>query len=288
MDDKDKDIIDMFSHLDTAQLEYINNSVKPILNKLCSPQIKESLDKVTEMGNEILRSVYPFIEVIKQIDFSPLLEFVKEISFRDGKLTEDFLGKRIDEYMEELYHNNWFPSPVYRCSIEMFYEIGVILDSTHSGSKNRTKKLDKLIFDYYNEDEIKTIKRKWRENDELNVCYKRIIGEAIRAYEKRNYATTVTLLTLLWQNIICQKAEIDSRQDNRIKQALNKLIEENGESKIYYDFFENCIYYQCYGYESVKNDVPGRHMVAHSWIKEYPSRKTALNAILFTDFIVEL
>jgi len=288
MDGVDKEVCDMLSHLDAKQLEYINNNVSPILNKLCSPQIKESLDKVAEMGNQIIRRVYPLIEVIKQIDFNPVLEFVKKVSFKDSKLTEDFLGKRIDEYMEELYHNNWFPSPVYRCNIELFYEMGIILDSTHSGSKSRTKKLDKLIFDYYNVEEIKLIKRRWRENVELNACYKRIIGEAVRAYEKRNYATTVTLLTLLWQNLICLKADINSRQDSQIKQALNKLIEQNGESKVYYDFFENCIYYQCYGYECVKNDVPGRHMVAHSWIKEYPNRKTALNAILFTDFIIAL
>lgn len=240
------------------------------------------------MGSHVLKMISPLLDVVKQIDFSPLLKFVKEINLNKSEWTSDIIRRRIDEYMIELYHNNWFPSPVYKCSIHMFYEMGEILDTTKDGSKNRTKKLDKLIFDYYNEQEIKAIKRRWRENKELSGCYRRIILEAIRAYEKHNYATTVTLLTLLWQNIICIKADINSRQDNQIKQALNKLIEVNGESKIYYEFFENCIYYQCYEYENVKSDVPGRHIVAHSWIKDYPSRKTALNAILFTDFIVEL
>ena len=35
-------------------------------------------------------------------------------------------------------------------------------------------------------------------------------------------------------------------------------------------------------------DVPGRHSFAHAWYTKYPTRKSALNAILFTDFLLSL
>lgn len=38
----------------------------------------------------------------------------------------------------------------------------------------------------------------------------------------------------------------------------------------------------------MKSDVPGRHGIAHCWYDTYPNRKMALNAIIFTDFLLEL
>ena len=46
--------------------------------------------------------------------------------------------------------------------------------------------------------------------------------------------------------------------------------------------------YSCYSVEEVIDDVPGRNSSAHSWYSEYPSKKAALNAILFTDFLLRL
>ena len=51
---------------------------------------------------------------------------------------------------------------------------------------------------------------------------------------------------------------------------------------------ETFIYYNCSSPEEVKQDVPGRHAIAHGWYRTYPTRKTALNAILFTDFLIDL
>ena len=38
----------------------------------------------------------------------------------------------------------------------------------------------------------------------------------------------------------------------------------------------------------MKEDVPGRHGIAHCWYNKYPTKKAALNAILFTDFLLNL
>ena len=40
--------------------------------------------------------------------------------------------------------------------------------------------------------------------------------------------------------------------------------------------------------EDVVDGVPNRHGVAHSWYPKYPSQKAALNAILLTDFVINL
>jgi len=46
----------------------------------------------------------------------------------------------------------------------------------------------------------------------------------------------------------------------------------------------------CYKPEQVIDGIPGRHAIAHGWLmmKKYPSRKEALNAILFTHYLVSL
>ena len=72
------------------------------------------------------------------------------------------------------------------------------------------------------------------------------------------------------------------------KNNLLQLIKNNDFDKIFSDFCETFIYYNCSSPEEVKKDVPGRHAIAHGWYRTYPTRKTALNAILFTDFLIDL
>ena len=48
------------------------------------------------------------------------------------------------------------------------------------------------------------------------------------------------------------------------------------------------IFYDCNSSTDVIDDVPGRHGVAHSYYQKYPSKKAALNAILFADFLMKI
>ena len=66
------------------------------------------------------------------------------------------------------------------------------------------------------------------------------------------------------------------------------LIDENGYDEIFDSFCEEFIFYDCRKPGDVIADVPGRHGIAHSWYDKYPSKKMALNAILFTDFLLHL
>lgn len=66
------------------------------------------------------------------------------------------------------------------------------------------------------------------------------------------------------------------------------MIEENEFDKIFASFCEEFIFYDCRKVEEVKPDVPGCHGIAHCWYNTYPNKKMALNAILFTDFLLRL
>ena len=155
-------------------------------------------------------------------------------------------------------------------------------------SEEVIKKIDKLIFSYYTKEEINNLKRGWREMD-LPSYITRILVQSIQAYHRREYALTVSALTTLWEGIIQDKVNDKSyRISKRTRENLAKLIEENEFDKIISSFCEEFIFYICKKPEDVKPDVPGRHGIAHCWYEAYPSRKVALNAILFTDFLLKL
>ena len=73
-----------------------------------------------------------------------------------------------------------------------------------------------------------------------------------------------------------------------LKAAVEKLISENSHPKILYTFYDEFVMYQCDTSADYIPDVPGRNAIAHGWFPEYTSKKAALNAILFTDFLLHL
>ena len=117
----------------------------------------------------------------------------------------------------------------------------------------------------------------------------RILIQSIQAYHRREYALTVATLSTLWEGIIQEKAQDKGyRVSKRTRQNLTKLIDANEYDKIFSSFCEEFILYDCNSPEQVRDDVPGRHGIAHCWYDKYPSRKMALNAIIFTDFLLQL
>ena len=117
----------------------------------------------------------------------------------------------------------------------------------------------------------------------------RILVQAVQAYHRKEYALTVSALATLWEGIIQDKVNDNTyRISRRTRENLAKLIEDNEFDKIFSSFCEEFIFYDCRKLEDVKPDVPGRHGIAHCWHNTYPNRKVALNAILFTDFLLRL
>ena len=252
-----------------------------ILGSLASSMVKM-------VSSPIISEIQSFTSGInawlKTIDFSPLvsvLESIKNIGF-------DHEYDEINEiFLKAMFDARWFP---YAGWIADFTVVGEVIDilDTSRASKNRTKRIDKLLFSYYNKDEINRLKKGWRQLG-LPSYMTRILVQSIQAYHRREYALTVSALSTLWEGIIQEKVKDNSyRISGKTRQNLTKLIEQNEFDNIFASFCEEFIFYDCKNPEQVKEDVPGRHSIAHCWYNTYPNRKTALNAILFTDFLLEL
>ena len=221
---------------------------------------------------------------LQTVDFSPLtriLENIRAIGF-------DFDYKEINEiFLKAMFDAKWFPYAGWIADYTMVDEILEILDTSRA-SKNRIKRIDRLIFSYYNKDEINNLKRGWKQMN-LPSYMIRILAQSVQAHHRREYALTVSALSTLWEGIIQEKAKDDSyRVSKKTRENLKKLIDENEFDRIFSSFCEEFIFYDCKKAEEVKPDVPGRHGIAHCWYNTYPNRKVALNAILFTDFLLGL
>lgn len=221
---------------------------------------------------------------LQTVDFSPLvsiLENIQDIGF-------DFDYEEVNEiFLKAMFDARWFP---YAGWIADFRIVDAMLEilNTSRVSKNRVNRIDRLIFSYYDKEEINNFKRRWRQMN-LPSYMTRILVQSVQAYHRREYALTVSALSTLWEGIIQEKMNDNSyRISRRTRENLGKLIEENEFDKIFASFCDEFIFYNCTKPDEVKSDVPGRHGIAHCWYDTYPNRKMALNAILFTDFLLEL
>ena len=221
---------------------------------------------------------------LNTIDFSPLtsiLENIQNIGF-------DYDYEEVNEvFLKAMFDARWFPYAGWIADFRIVDAMLEILDTSRA-SKNRVKRIDKLIFSYYDKDEINNLKHGWRQMN-LPSYMTRILVQSVQAYHRREYALTVSALSTLWEGIIQEKMNDTSyRISRKTRDNLTKLIEENELDKIFSSFCEEFIFYNCTKPEDVKPDVPGRHGIAHCWYDTYPNRKMALNAILFTDFLLGL
>ena len=251
----------------------VTNIVSSLTTLVQSPVMQEIHSITSHLGTWL-----------QTVDFSPLtriLENIRAIGF-------DFDYKEINEiFLKAMFDAKWFPYAGWIADYTMVDEILEILDTSRA-SKNRIKRIDRLIFSYYNKDEINNLKRGWKQMN-LPSYMIRILVQSVQAYHRKEYALTVSALSTLWEGIIQEKAKDESyRVSKKTRENLTKLIEENEFDRIFSSFCEEFIFYDCKKAEEVKPDVPGRHGIAHCWYNTYPNRKIALNAILFTDFLLGL
>lgn len=240
------------------------------------------------INNSGMREIQPvtsrLAKWLQTVDFSPLKSILENIQ-ADG-FVHDYREVN-DVFLKAMFEAKWFPYAGWIASFRIVDEMLEILNTSRE-SKNRIKRIDRLIFSYYDKNEIDNFKRRWRKMG--LPCYMiRILVQTVQAYHRREYALTVSTLSTLWEGIIQEKVNDNSyRVSKKTRENLTKLIEGNEFDKIFASFCEEFIFYDCRKAEEFKLDVPGRHGIAHCWYNTYPNKKMALNAILFTDFLLNL
>ncbi len=259
---------------------------------LYSPEMQKTIQYIAHIGKNVIDKISSAISFIQSIDFERIQQAVNIL--REGLSYAEDYESLIDNCMDIVYnYYNWCPSIVYTFLNDMqaksFFELIDIIDSCRLGSDNSKNKIDKIVFKYYSNSKIEVIKRICRHSSNLSVCYKKLIIEALTAYQNKNYGSTVIILSMLLQGIISNKASNRMyQQDDKIKKCVKDLVAENKRSEAFTEFFNNCIYKPCSNCDDVNVDVLSRHAVAHGWMQNYPSKKAALNAILFTEFLLNL
>lgn len=200
----------------------------------------------------------------------------------------DQASEYADIYFRAMYKAQWFPyiGQIYT-DVPLIAEINDVLEHTRD-SKNRVKKIDKVLYDYFDVAEIKQIAARWREVDQPE-SIKRIMLQTLKAFHRKEYAMVVIPLCTLWEGMICDKTDNPSHRSSKaIKADFSELSRNNGDGEIVSAYVNEFIFYECREKDAIKEDVPGRHGIAHGWYNRYPTRKAALNAIAFTDYLTQL
>lgn len=242
---------------------------------------------VNGIGNILVQTFNsPFFQWIQSIDFNPIVSILTEF---------DIEQKRIDQYenlkkafLQAMYECKWFPYAGWPFEIEIIEEVSKILSTSKGVSQRREKKIDKVIFAYYTYDVIKHIKQTWRKNTYLPNHIKKVFGQAIDAYLRKEYALTISSLAIMWEGLLKDKLLDRQRKTEELKHDIKELFTNNGFEEIISDFYNNLIIGTCYSVDEVIDGIPNRNGIAHGWYKKYPNKKSGLNAILLTDFIINL
>lgn len=257
------------------------------MNSAALKSVSASVESVAaRLSEALINAVHsPFIEWISAIDYSPLQRMLESLQF-SNEVVEKY-KKLKDAYLQAMYDCDWFPYAGWIADISLFQKINKILATSRGKSKRRTARIDKAILSYYTPKEIKAIKRSWRRSY-LEPYIKKMLSNAIDAHLRGEYALTISCLATMWEGLLKAKMPIKKRNKDELKKDIKVLVNDNGYEEILGDFYNNLIIHTCYSVDDVKEGVPNRHGVAHSWYKKYPNQKASLNAILLTDFIIGL
>lgn len=218
----------------TAMLQSFNNSAV----KLLADSVHGIINS---FGSALTAAIHsPVMDWLQSIDISPMRSVLENLA-----LEPDILGryKKFNQaYLTAMYECKWFPYAGWAADITMTAEISDILATSRGASKRREKRIDKVILDYYDKNEIKFIKRIWRESD-LEPHIKRILGQALEAHLRGEYALCISSLATMWEGLIYIKANNATMQDRHrqrmeiTKKELEDLTEANDYDKIFSDYF---------------------------------------------------
>ncbi len=269
--------------------------------------VTKSFDKLVPVGYNLADSFSSIIaqqsSISSELLTSPSFLWLSDLNVFPAKTILQQLGisNNLEEnydslqqaYLAEMMDCHWCPYAAWAADIKLFDKISYILAHSRVNSKRREQRIDRELIAYYNENEIKRIKRDW-EKSNLPVYVKKMLRHAIAAHLRGEYILTISTLSTMWEGLICSKAN-NIPMEKRPRQGapktiadFKKLTQDNNHDLIFSDYFEKCIMKQCNGIQDVIDGEPNRHGIAHSWYDKYPSKKESLNAVLFTDLIIRL
>lgn len=277
-------IIQNFANIPRLYIDFDYSPMVVGLKSLIESDALQTSVLAAQRMYDSVAAVYdsPVIKWIQSLDFSPLFESLRAFSLPEIKPDKI---KRI--YLSEMYYAHWFPGSIWCADIKLTFDVIDIVGSTRK-SNNRVKKIDRAIYGYYTKPVIEGMKKEWRGLD-LPEYLMRILHQAVQAYHRKEYAITVIVLSTQWEGIIYRKAHDNGRKRiSKTKEYFSTLASQNNYLEIFKSYYDDFIMYDCNSLEETIADVPGRHSAAHSFYETYPTRKAALNAILFTDFLLRL
>ena len=271
---------------------------------LLGEHISNNYDWINSLTVSMKALTDSYCNAIASIVQSPVFQWLSDLEalsvrsiLEDLDISDNGLYERY-EALEETYYSTlmeckWFPYAAWAADLNLFAEVSDIMATSRGASKRREQRIDRAILAYYDKTEIRYIKRSWKGTD-LDSHIKKILGQAIEAHLRGEYALTISSLATMWEGLIYIKAHNATMQErhrqnmNKTKQELADLTQFNDYNSIFSDYFDRFIVSQCNAVEDVVDGVPNRHGASHSWYHKYPNKKASLNAILLTDFIIKL
>jgi hypothetical protein len=264
--------------------DFNNSPMVAGLRSLIESDVFRTSALATQRIYDSMAAIYdsPVLKWIQSFDFNPLLESLKGLS-----IPELDPEKIKQVYLHEMYDAHWFPGSIWSADIKLTIDVINVIGSTRK-SKRRVRRIDSAVYGYYTKPIVEGMKKDWRKLD-LPEHLMRILHQAVQAYHRKEYAITVIVLSTQWEGIIYNKAHDNGRKKTeKTKKYLKALTEQNNYLEIFKSYYDEFIMYNCNSPAETIMDVPGRNSAAHSFYESYPTRKAALNAILFTDFLLNL
>lgn len=283
---------------------YNNPAIKKIADSFNHPAIKaasEFSSRLQKLESNIYTQTQ-IVSAVKQLQTiqytsTPFSDFISKIArssfcnFLDSPPALP-VPRVTEKHIQMMKICKWFPCIGW--AEDPFLAIDILFafrSETRISSKAKQriiKKVDKIVFDYFNKTKLEALRKAWRKQ-ELPRHITKVLNQCVKAYHKSEYILCVCTIMTLWEGLICQKSGLSGWHNwKKIQKGLSTLIVNQELSATIQSYCEDYIFYDCKGEDGYKSDVPGRHTYAHSWYTKYPSKKVALNAILFTDFLLNL
>lgn len=194
----------------------------------------------------------------------------------------------VEYFLQEMAEANWFPAIGIIEDPALANNVAEIIQHTHHKSGNRMKKIDQVMLNYYTNDVIEKIRKSWNHLD-VEPFVLRMLREAVKAHYRKEYALTICCLATLWERLIRNKAGKKGKVTSaKTKEFLTKMADADGFDPIVSNFYKDILTGRWNEDEDVIAGVPNKNAVSHSKYLKYPNRKASLNAILVTDFILNL